>query len=363
MQRVEIPDIVLASQEQVQKVAARQGGGGGNQGGGREDPAAGLRRRDPAAQGAARQEPEERRRLVLPRAQLRRQADVPGGHRCADEGHGAEPRVPGAPLRAGRLSSATPRHARRPRGLREEPGDRAYPRRQRLQRRLDPLRHGPDSTTPWRASSRAWPRNRRTPTSCEMAGRCYIHQAKLAQAVESFEKARAATHGRGQDRLPRRADREAQGGRCQLMEPRVYGLRRVLLLAVALASAALRRRPSVVDTTPGHEVNSFVPKPALGAGIDRMSLGRHRQAVYPASRSRRCSDGRLADGVVSAEHRAARRGLALESPGHVERPEREGLLHRQRDTGRADPALVRLLPSAPRRHAQRRDGDAKATRA
>ena len=194
MQSVEIPDVVLASQEQVQEVAAPQGGRGRGQGGGREAPAGRLRRRDRRAQGPARQEPRGRRTpssssgSATPESRCIAEADGP-----VDAGHGAEPRVPRRPLRAGRLLPG----ARRPARRRSQPSRR------------------PSSSTPrtptaaYNAGLILFETNRidealarfeqglaskpQDPDLLEMAGRCYIHEAKFQRAVERLEKARALT--------------------------------------------------------------------------------------------------------------------------------------------------------------------------
>ncbi len=72
MQRVEIPEIVLASQEQVRARRAGQGDRLGDQGGRRKGQARRIRRSDPRVEGARREEAAGRERLVLPRARLRR---------------------------------------------------------------------------------------------------------------------------------------------------------------------------------------------------------------------------------------------------------------------------------------------------
>ena len=96
MQKVEIPDVVLASQSQVQEVQRFEGAKAGVAGGGREAPEGRSRRWDLRGTESPREEPPGPERPLLPRPGLRRKEDVRGGGGSVDQGHGAEPRVSGA---------------------------------------------------------------------------------------------------------------------------------------------------------------------------------------------------------------------------------------------------------------------------
>ena len=129
MQRVEVPDVVLASQAQVQEVQRFEGAKAGVQ-----EAAEKLRTGDldgaiSAPGEGPREEPPGPERPLLPRPGLRRKEDVRGGSGSVDPGHGAEPRVPGRLLRARRLLPGARRPAEGARVLRQEP--RARPRQRR----------------------------------------------------------------------------------------------------------------------------------------------------------------------------------------------------------------------------------------
>ncbi len=143
MQKVEVPDVVLASQAQVQEVQRFEGAKAGVQ-----EAAEKLRKGDldgaiSALEKVAREEPPGPERPLLPRPGLRRKEDVRGGGGSVDPGHGAEPRVPGRLLRARRLLPGARRPEEGARALRQEPPAGPRQRSLPLQLRPDPLRDEP----------------------------------------------------------------------------------------------------------------------------------------------------------------------------------------------------------------------------
>ena len=116
-----------------------------------------------------------------------------------------------------------------------------------------------------------------------------------------------------------------------------------LLLVAFIVSSTAYGQTVRVDTD--HATNSFIPNQALGAGIDRMPAAAAEkyfgQPALPAV---------LAAGWQPVTYRQNTE-LAVEAwhwnpQGHVERSQRQGLFHRQRDSHRnhlSIPTVIRCL--------------------